>query len=162
MKLYHTNEHREKEGVIEAKGFKQWLGDGFYFWQDYEFAKEWAIVKNYQNYDIYSVDVELTENNMIDTVFNEEDYYNFVEKLELFADKYFKLKNRKPDLEEFNNFIKDNKIWGDIKAIRFQDLPTNNNKDYLKINNFYYKKRIQIVLYDAKKIKSYKFETFKR
>lgn len=59
---------------------------------------------------------------------------------------------RKPTLEQFNDYIRDRnlKLWKGVKAVRFQDLPTNANRDFLKIKGFYYKKRIQIAVYDIK------------
>ena len=157
--VYHTNEHRGNETIVYATGIEQWLGDGFYFWQDFEFAQEWAksVRNKYANSDIYTVELDLnfaTDEHVIDTVFNEIDYYKFVEKIEYFADVYFHQFQEKPSLEEFNSFILDNKIglWKDIKAIRFQDLPMNDRRDYLKVKGFFYKKRIQIVLFDTTKL----------
>jgi hypothetical protein len=81
----------------------------------------------------------------IDTVFNEEDYYKFIEKIEYFAKLYFRKFGVKPDLIDFNNFIQDNnyQLWRGIKAIRFQDTPDNHerSKRYLLVNKFPYKKR---------------------
>jgi hypothetical protein len=111
----------------------------------------------YEVADIYTIELDLNfdaDEDVIDTVFNEEDYYKFVEKLEYFANLYFQHFKEKPSLEEFNNFIQDNEIplWKDIKAIRFQDLPLNDKKDYLKVKGFFYKKRIQIALFDEAKL----------
>ena len=166
MKAYHVNEHRGNTHLVFATGDKQWLGEGYYFWQDYEFASEWT--KNYDISDIYTVDLDLIfgnkqDDDIIDTVFNEIDYYKFVEKIEYFSEKYIKRFGRKPTLREFNNFIIDNKVklWKDIVAIRFQDLPTNDYLNYLKVKGFFYKKRIQIVVFDIEKIKKYAVETVK-
>lgn len=163
--LFHTNENRGNRLAIPvyARGNKQWLGDGYYFWQDYEFAEEWGynrickINKNLKEFDIYEADLNLDfpSEHIIDTVFNEEDYRGFLKVVELFAVKYQLEFGEKPTLEEFNDFIKDFDLWKGIKAIRFQDLPTNSNRDYLKIKNFYYKKRIQIVVYDVKVIRRF-------
>jgi hypothetical protein len=157
--VYHVNEHRGTETIVYATGSAQWLGDAFYFWQDFEFAEEWAKSSRnkYEVADIYTIELDLNfdaDEDVIDTVFNEEDYYKFVEKLEYFANLYFQHFKEKPSLEEFNNFIQDNEIplWKDIKAIRFQDLPLNDKKDYLKVKGFFYKKRIQIALFDEAKL----------
>jgi hypothetical protein len=157
MEVFHTNEHRGNITIVFAQGNNQWLGDGYYFWQDYEFAIEWAKVKKYPVADIYSVELNIDftkDEDIIDTVFNEEDYYKFVEKLEYFAKKYYEKFGQKPYLEDFNNFIQDNNftLWKGIKAIRFQDTPSSNTKNYLRIMNLPYKKRIQIVLFDKEKI----------
>lgn len=149
--VYHTSEHRGTEYIIYAVGEDQWLGDGYYFWQDFEFAREWGAIKKYTSFDIYAIEVNLnfdTDEDVIDTVFNEIDYYKFVDKIEYFARLYFEKFNDRPTLQEFNNFIQDYEIWKGVKAMRFQDLPANNKKDFLKVTGFYYKKRIQIVLFD--------------
>jgi len=169
LETFHTNEHRGNtlKAPVLALGNSQWLGDGFYFWQHYKFAEEWGFnrickKKKYQDgilnkFDIYKADLQINFSNdaFLDTVFNETDYYKFLEKVEYFADIYFKRIRRKPTLEEFNDFIQDFGIWKNIKAIRFQDLPTNNETTYLKIKGFYYKKRIQIVVYDVTIIRSF-------
>jgi hypothetical protein len=150
MEVYHTQAHNK--GIIDfpelAEGKEQWLGDGFYFWQDYQFSEWWGDYKKCKSwnvsrkYDIYEVELEFEEDDFIDTVFNENDYYNFVKNIEKFAKIFQKKIKKKPTLEEFNLFIKRFKIWDNIKIIRFQDVPENN---YLvEVNGFYYKKRIQI------------------
>lgn len=164
IKVFHTNQCRGNalQMPIFATGDEQWLGDAYYFWQDYEFAEEWGYNRICNNkryrkgelthFDIYDAELNITfpSDEVIDSVFNEEDYRQFVANLERFA-MAFKLQyGYKPTLEEFNDFIKDFNIWGDIKAIRFQDLPINARRDYLKITKFYYKKRIQIAVYDIK------------
>lgn len=163
---YHTNQHRGNMLNIPvfAEGNSQWLGDGYYFWQDYEFALEWGQNRicrgsdyrngKYSKFDIYEaeIDVDFPSEMTIDTVFNEEDYRNFLASIERFAQAYIDNKGSKPTLEEFNDYIQDKNLWQNIIAIRFQDLPTNARRDYLLIKKFYYKKRIQIVLYDINKI----------
>ncbi len=162
MEVFHTNEHRGTTIIIPATGENQWLGDGYYFWQDYEFAVEWA--KKYLVSDIYSVNINIDfhkDEDVIDAVFNEQDYYGFVSRVEKFARLYYNKFKEKPTLVDFNNYIKDHKIslWEDIKAIRFQDLPNaKDNKTYLEVKDFSYKKRIQIVLFDKEKIIKSKFK----
>lgn len=149
LKLFHTLERRA--GILKfpalASGSEQWLGDGFYFWQDIEFAEWWGkkmkCKKRYpSSYDIYNVSIDFDHDDFIDTVFNETDYREFIKNVELFAQKYHSKFRRKPSLEEFNDFISDNNIWDEIGVIRFQDVPENNK--LVKVNDFYYKKRIQI------------------
>ena len=162
---YHTNEHRGNTLLkpVFAEGNSQWLGEGYYFWQDYEFSEEWGYNrickrnKKLAQFDIYQaeLDIDLSADNVIDTVFNEEDYRKFVENAEKFAHQHYEMFGEKPSLEDFNDFISDSGIWTDIIAIRFQDLPTKGNRTYLKIKRFYYKKRIQIALYDVTKIHTF-------
>jgi hypothetical protein len=173
LEVFHTTEHRGniRSVPIFAQGDHQWLGDGYYFWQDYEFAEEWGFNRvckksKYKQgeltaFDIYraNLDIEFPSAETIDTVFNEIDYYNFLGRVEYFAERYFMLFKKKPTLEDFNDFIRDFDIWRGIKAIRFQDLPTNHNRTYLKVKKFYYKKRIQIVVYDVTIIRKFALES---
>ncbi|MGD9928738.1 MAG: hypothetical protein AB7U05_01860 [Mangrovibacterium sp.] len=148
IEVYHTQEKREEMLFfpILAEGNEQWLGDGFYFWQDYEFARWWGEIKKCtkvgNQFSIYKATLEFEEDDFIDTVFNEHDYYNFVSVIEKFAIKYQETFGKKASLEDFNDFISDHKIWENIKIIRFQDVPENSN--LVEVKGFYYKKRIQI------------------
>lgn len=148
IEVFHTQEYRPEtlRFPILAEGFEQWLGDGFYFWQDYDFARWWGDTKKcpnpYKQYSIFKASLNFKEDDFIDTVFNEQDYYQFVSIIEDFAKKYQKRYRKKPTLEEFNDFVSDHEIWSNIKVIRFQDLPENN--DLVEVKGFYYKKRIQI------------------
>lgn len=159
IEVYHTQEKREEllRFPILAEGNKQWLGDGFYFWQDYEFAHWWGDLKkpskSKAQFSIYKANLKFNENDFIDTVFNEHDYYNFVNVIERFAKKYESELGRKASLEDFNDFIDDHAIWQNIKIIRFQDLPKNSN--LVQVKGFYYKKRIQIRVNDPEIIVSF-------
>lgn len=173
IKVYHTNQHRGNilSAPVFATGNTQWLGDGYYFWQDLEFAEEWGYNRIcngeeykkgiYNKFDIYEaeIDIDFPSEYTIDSVFNEEDYYGFLSIVEDFATLYFKNHGDWPDLGKFNDFIAGYDLWKDTVAIRFQDLPLKNERPYLKVKKFYYKKRIQIVLYDVYKI--HKFTHYK-
>lgn len=161
LNVYHTQEYRVEtlKFPILAEGIDQWLGDGYYFWQDYEFSTWWGRAKKCslknksRQFSIFQATLEFDEDSFIDTVFSQEDYYNFVEKIEAFAKKYSKKFRKKPSLEEFNDFIIDFDLWQEIKVIRFQDLPENN--DLVSVNDFYYKKRIQIRVNDPEIITTF-------
>ncbi len=135
---------------------QQWFGDGFYFWQDEEFALEWGRHKcrarsNEGNlFEVYiaGLNIDFTQEHFLDTVFNEAHYNFFIHNIERFAEEFWVNNQRKPSLVEFNTFIAAKQIWSSIRAIRFQDLPSNNTYDYLKVRNFFYKKRIQIAVFD--------------
>lgn len=148
LEVYHTQEFRPLtlSFPVLAVGNEQWLGDGFYFWQDYEFSQWWGDTKKcpnpFKQYSIFKATLNFEMDDFIDTVFNEQDYYNFVKVIEDFAKAYKRRFKSKPTLEDFNDFISDNNIWDSIKVIRFQDVPENNN--LVEVNGFYYKKRIQI------------------
>jgi hypothetical protein len=131
-----------------GEGLDQWLGDGYYFWESEDFAVWWGETQKCKEenltriWDIYTAELFIDGDNFIDTVFNEEDYKQFVKKIEDFATKYVRKYSKKPSLSEFNDFIADHGIWTDIEAIRFQDVPANDR--FVRINGFFYKKRIQI------------------
>jgi len=44
IEVYHTQEYRPEtlQFPILAEGNEQCLGDGYYFWQDYEFSRLWG------------------------------------------------------------------------------------------------------------------------
>lgn len=141
-----------------AEGYEEWLGDGYYFWQDEYFAKWWGQNRKCKGnitrrYTIFTSILEFNEDEFVDTVFNEEDYYQFVAQIERFATKHQKNLGRKPTLREFNQFISDFQLWENIKVIRFQDLPQTN--EHIEVLEFYYKKRIQIRVNDPEVIKSF-------
>ena len=143
-----------------AEGYENWLGDGYYFWQDEYFSKWWGENKKCRGnlsrmYTVYKGELKFDDEEFIDTVFNIEDYYQFVHSIERFAKKHQKNLGRKPTLEEFNEFIEDHNIWQDIKVIRFQDVPEND--EHVEVLGFYYKKRIQIRVNDATIINKFVF-----
>jgi hypothetical protein len=154
LELFHTQEYRVPllTFPVLARGLEQWLGDGFYFWEDYEVAKWWGNTKKCgrrntsRQFSVFKVKVAFEGDSYIDTVFNEEDYRNFVLTIEDFAKRYSKKFKKKPTLEEFNDFIQDFGIWEDIKVIRFQDVPENDT--LVEVTGFYYKKRIQFRVKD--------------
>ena len=46
FEVFHTQEYRFPilTFPIQGTGNDMWLGDGYYFWQDYEFSKWWGEV----------------------------------------------------------------------------------------------------------------------
>jgi len=165
LNVYHTLE--TENGVSHfpklAEGNEQWLGDGYYFWEDYEFAEWWGdrhkckYWNRSRKYSIYKATITISEEEFIDTVFNKLNYYNFIEKVEKFAKAYTRHFKIKPTLEQFNDFIIDKGLWEDIKVVRFQDVPENQN--LVLVKDYFYKKRIQIRVNDPTKITT--FEHFK-
>jgi hypothetical protein len=157
--VYHTQEKRDDplSYPLLATGNHQWFGDGFYFWEDLTFACHWGRVKkinkNSDSYSVYLAVLNYQKEEIIDTVFNEEDYVNFVRAVERFAEK-FKLQYKKtPSLYEFNEFISHFQVWHEIKIIKFQDLT--NEKTQTSVRGFPYKKRIQYRVNDPEKITTF-------
>jgi len=161
LDVYHTQSHtaRPLSFPVLATGFENWLGDGYYFWQDYQFSIWWGKThkcgtsNKSRQFIVYRATLIFDSEEFIDTVFNEEDYYQFCKNIEKFAKAYQKNLGRKPSLQEFNSFIEHHHVWDEIKVIRFQDLP---ESDYhVEVLGFYYKKRIQLRVNDPKIISTF-------
>jgi hypothetical protein len=161
---YHTQEYRTTgtlEAPLKCKAKYAWLGIGYYFWTELEFAKYWGedAKKSTGYYDIYKA--LLKTDQCINAVFDEEGYFFFRKKIEETID-YF-VKNGQPAiLERVNRFLADN-IWPalGVEGIIYDDKPTNpkqSDRIYSEIPDLYYKKRIQVVLFNLANI--YNFELF--
>lgn len=159
---YHTQEFRPDSepllNPIKCSTKNAWLGIGYYFWTELEFAKFWRedFKNNTGFYDIYKA--YLDYENCINSVFDEEGYFFLREKIEETIN-HFKSKNVSVALEQVNRFLADN-IWEEIgvEGIIYDDKPTNPKKSdriYSEIPDLYYKKRIQIVLFNLKNIHNF-------
>ncbi len=156
---YHTQEFRmmseELDKPIKCLGKNAWLGIGYYFWTEEEFAHYWGQDFKMATgaYDIYKA--HLNCQNCINAVFDEEGYFFFREKIEETI-LHFQSKNINVTLEQVNRFLAEN-IWAEIgvEGIIYDDKPINPKKSdriYSQIPDLYYKKRIQIVLFSLKNI----------
>ncbi len=149
---YHAQENRGNvlKGPIKSVRKNAWLGKGYYFWRELIFAEMWGKQSKSRTtgtYQIYSCIINDVGANVIDTVFNEDDYYGWVDMIEFAAEQIIvkKLKTkRKITIRELNNYFLENGIFKNIKAIIFQDVPVNNQ--YTVVEDLYYRKRIQIVV----------------
>ena len=148
IKGYHTQECRGTilDRPLKCMDRKAWLGFGFYFWLELIYAHYWGedfkIRKNNpkaksDSYDIYCADLGIE--NCINTVFNEDDYVNFVELIE---DVILHFKNRRVPvtLEMVNCFLAET-AWKEhgIEGIIYDDKPTNpknKNRIYSEIWRF--------------------------
>ncbi len=167
---YHTQEFRV-EGVIDKPiiciSKDAWLGKGYYFWVDEEFAKYWGedFKMSTGAYDVYSVEVDITD--FLNTVFNEKHYFAFKKWIEK-ASNHFIKKNKTVTLKRLHQFLADN-FWDKmgIKGIIYDDMPINvnhkpNRKYSVVIHSedkrhsfFYYKKRIQLVSFGIDNISNF-------
>ena len=170
IKGYHTQECRwtQLERPLKCTDRKAWLGFGYYFWLELVYARYWGedfkIRKNNpkaksDSFDVYTADLNIE--NCINTVFDEEDYTNFVETIEGVI-QHFKTRRVTVTLEMVNRFLVD-EVWENygVTGIIFDDKPTNpknKNRVYSEIPDLYYKKRIQVVIFDLKNIRN--FELF--
>ena len=164
---YHTQECRgtELEHPLKCTDRKAWLGFGFYFWLELIYARYWGedfkIRKNNpraksDSFDVYTADLNIEK--CVNTVFDEEDYTNFVEAIEDII-QHFKNKRIPVTLEKVNRFLAD-EVWKKhgITGIIFDDKPTNpknKNRVYSEIPDLYYKKRIQVVIFDLKNVRNF-------
>ena len=155
--VYHTLENRAipAEGPILCNRNNAWLGTAYYFWFDINDAHIWGGI-SYKNkdYEIYSANIN--SDKILDTVFNEKDYNFWVSQLEKVASDVYKKTGQKPKVRNINSLIMkilnsiDNNL---IEAIMFQDLPFS---QYLLIEGYNYKKRIQIAVYKKEIIINFK------
>ena len=160
---YHTQEFRPKElnYPICCEARNAWLGMGFYFWTEEEFAHYWGQdwKMNTGAYDIYHAEIDISKS--INAVFSEEGYFFFREKIEE-AISYFRDKGQSVTLQKVHRFLADN-IWHKlgVTGIIYDDKPSNRidkNRYYSEIPDLYYKKRIQIVIFSLENIRN--FELF--
>lgn len=163
---YHTQESREYgflTKAIKCTNTDAWLGAGFYFWTELEFAKYWGIdskkVKSPMGcYDVYSSIIK--EENLLNTVFDEEHYFYFIEMIDLAIEKIKTTGiSHHLSLNKVNRYLTDN-IWNatGFTGIIFEDIPSNvplKKRIYSVIPPLYYVKRIQIVVFDEKIITNF-------
>lgn len=153
--LYHTQECRalRLKQPIKCKRPDAWLGEAYYFWYDEIDANKWGVnsKKGTGKYDIYLGVVESED--ILDTVFNEEQYNYWVKSIDKISSKIIKKTGLKPTLKEINDYFKEKNIWHDIDGILFQDISKDETK-YL-VKGMQYKKRIQLALYNKNKMTSF-------
>jgi len=159
---YHTQEYRANAPLLDkpirCKGKNAWLGVGYYFWTELEFAHYWGqdfkVSTGYYDISRVSIDVE----NCLNTVFDEDCYFFFRKKIEETID-IFKNRNLTVSLEQVHRFLTDN-VWTKhgIEGIIYDDKPTNPRKSdriYSEIPDLYYKKRIQVMIFSLKNIRNF-------
>ncbi len=163
---YHTQEFRFDEqpldSPIKCLAKNAWLGVGYYFWKDIEFAHFWGedYKKGYKKapgyYSIYTAEIDTKK--FIDTVFNEEGYKFFKKNIEKAFEK-LRTNKKEITLETVNRFLAD-EIYSKlgIDGIIYDDKPTNPKRKeriYSEIPDLYYKKRIQMVCFNSKIINNF-------
>lgn len=157
---YHTQEYRANEltAPIRCNSKTAWLGIGYYFWTELEFAKFWGEDFKQQTgyYDVYKAVVFVDK--CINAVFNEEGYFFFKKKIEETID-HFISNGLTVKLEQIHKFLAEH-IWPDlgIEGVIYDDKPTNPYKSdriYSEIPDLYYKKRIQFVVFKLDNIHTF-------
>lgn len=157
--MYHTQEKwRQKltKPIICSRN-NAWLGVAYYFWDDETDAIHWGHKSkaNTGFFEIYKADIECE--NVLDTVFNEEHYKFWVRQIEKAA-KHISIKTGlKASLKEINQYFKEKANWSEIAdGILFQDLPISED---LIVKDLYYRKRIQIAVYNLEIISNFAFHS---
>jgi hypothetical protein len=170
---YHTQEHRENQQLlnsIECTELNAWLGKGHYFWVEEEFAKYWGEDFKSTKTGAYSIyKAKLNVENCINSVFSEEGYYFFKKQIEKVILR-FNNEGIEINLKNVHDYLSE-KVWNvmNISGIIYDDLPKNpknKNRNYSVIKHvenknevFYYRKRIQIVVFKTENIRN--FEIYK-
>jgi hypothetical protein len=135
--FFHTQETRSPKisSPIKCTRDNAWLGDAYYFWYDCLDAEHWGNTskRSTGSFDIYVADID--SENILDTVFSEEEYLFWLKQVEKAAKKIIKSTGQKPSIKEINDYFKERAYWDDVDGVLFQDLPTNQN--HLLIASFF-------------------------
>ena len=160
-KMYHTQEKWAERLVAPVICTRKdaWLGEGFYFWGLLQDARIWGRTSKTATgaFEIYAADVDC--NDVLDTVFNEEQYEWWLAEIERVA-KMLQGKSsgaKKPTKWQVNQYIREKRIWekADVAGILFENLTL--NPDRSRIDEFHYKKRIQLVAFEPRVISGFVF-----
>ncbi|GHT15500.1 hypothetical protein AGMMS4956_15580 [Bacteroidia bacterium] len=132
-----------------------WLGYGYYFWYDEIDAIHWGHNSKKQTgyFEVYKADIEC--DNVLDTVFNEENYTFWKKQIEKAAQHIMQKTGIRTTLKEINQYFQERASWSDVAdGILFQDLP---NSEDLLVTDFNYRKRIQLVAYKLDIVSNFAF-----
>ena len=110
--------------------------------------------RNTGEYEVYKALIDCE--NVLDTVFNEEHYLFWIDKVEKAIAKLLEYDRRKLSLHELNRLFKKDGVFTGIDGIMFQDI--SNNSEYWISDKFQYKKRIQLAVYNRGIIKNFGFK----
>jgi hypothetical protein len=155
--MYHTQEKRLFRLIEPAicKRNNAWLGTAYYFWNDEVDAIQWGhnSKKATGYFEVYSAIILC--NRILDTVFNEDNYRFWIEQIEKAAKHITMKTGLKATLKDINQYFQEKARWSDyVDGILFQDLP---NSEDLLVSNFYYRKRIQMAIYNKEIIHNFEF-----
>lgn len=166
-RMYHTQEHRMEEGLLTkpilCERDDAWLGTAYYFWLDRTDAERWGDKSKTKTsrYDVYEGDIDCE--NVLNTVFDEEQYNFWLASIEAVTKKIMKKTNRKPTLKTLNNYLIERGHWDEVDGILFQDLPTNDYYSLIepiktrkgKLVYFPHKKRVQLALFNISAMRTF-------
>jgi hypothetical protein len=151
---FHAQEFRSEEqpldNPLKCTSHEAWLGFGYYFWVDESNAHRWGKQSKRRTgqYDIYQAAIE--EMGILNTSFSETAYFFWKETIDKVIAS-FKQQGLLVSLVEVQRYLVD-KYWptAKITGIIYDDLPQGGT--HSEISPLFYKKRIQIVVFDLKKI----------
>jgi hypothetical protein len=126
MTFYHTQEKRERE-----------------------LAEPIFCVKE----DAWLGNASINDEDFLDTVFQKAHYEFWLNQIEKAAKKIIKKTGVKPTLKEINDYFYEKRIWTHFSGILFQDI--SENPIHFLVDEFQYKKRIQLALFDKRKINNF-------
>lgn len=154
--MFHTQQKRRVRllAAIPCDKDNAWLGTAMYFWGDEMDAMHWgrSSKKGTGEYEIYKAEIETS--NCLDTVFNEEHYYFWIEKIEKAVKKFTKA-GSKISLKIINDYFYEKEMWSQFDGIIFQDI--SNNPENTLVPGLQYKKRIQVAVYKESIINNFTF-----
>ena len=166
--LYHTQEKRTELLTAPCKCTREdaWLGEGYYFWEDYKDAIEWGRNSKMDTggFQIYYSEIDCT--NILDTVFNTEHYYFWMNAIEEKSKRFFKLTGRRMTIKELNNYFRDENTFAGVDGILFADCPNNKKTSLVRVVEkdgksfaFPYRKRIQLVVFNPRNVITFKLDS---
>ena len=161
---YHTQEWRPRtlDSAIKCHSFEAWLGIGYYFWTEIEFAHHWGRMFKIEQtgaYDIYRAHLDIDD--CINAVFDERGYFFFRKQIEKAIAHLKGQGHYQVTLLQVHRFLADN-VWPNtsppISGVLFDDIPQNpkdKSRVYSEITPLYYKKRIQVVLFNRQNMTNF-------
>lgn len=142
---------------LPSQPANQWLGPGYYFWEDEGYAEWWGREKKCKQtaagqFLVYKANWFVLKRAFLDTVFNRTDYQEFYDCMDTFKATYRQHHGGvDPSLQDFWEYIADHGLWQHIQVIRFADSPTGPSGHALKALT--YGKRIQVCVKEKKNIR---------
>ncbi len=153
--MYHTQEKWDNDlnEPIICRRDDAWLGEGFYFWYELQDAQIWGQKSKTGTgmYQVYKADID--NEDVLDTVFNQEHYHFWLKQIEKVIKVLGPKTGRRLRIKDINDYFQEKGKWKGMTGIMFQDIPTSETSSL--ISGFYYRKRIQLVVYNKKIIHNF-------
>lgn len=82
---------------------------------------------------------------------------SFPKIIEKAAKSIARKSGEKPTIKRLNDFFREHAQWKNVAGIMMYDQPIND--DYVMVKGFYYKKRIQLAVYDLDIVKDFNLKS---